>query len=89
MTTIGEGAFANSGILTDLTVPDSVTTIDNEAFYNVPNVNYNGTATGRPWGALAINGKSVISFNISRISYQAEEGMTWEEWVVSIIHMDL
>ena len=29
--------------------------VSGNAFYDVPHVTYNGTATGSPWGALAIN----------------------------------
>lgn len=79
---IGLYAFEHTSIA-DLSVPDSVTTIGDSAFYNVPNVNYNGTATGRPWAALAINGRSVISFTIDSTSYKAEEGMNWGEFVNS------
>ena len=54
VTTIGEYAFADCTNL-DLTIPDSVNTIGEGAFSGVPHITYNGTATGRPWGALSIN----------------------------------
>ena len=37
-------------------IPNSVLTIGDSAFYMVPNIVYNGTATGSPWGALSVNG---------------------------------
>lgn len=41
--------------LTSIKIPNSVTTIGEDAFYNVPNVIYKGTATGAPWGAKSIS----------------------------------
>lgn len=38
-----------------LTIPNSVSVIHNSAFYDVPHIYYNGSATGAPWGAKAIN----------------------------------
>ena len=52
--TIERYAFFNCTSL-EATIPDSVTTIGESAFYNVPHIYYNGTAEGRPWGAKAIN----------------------------------
>ncbi len=52
--TIGYSAFGYCTSL-EITIPDSVTTIGDYAFYNVPHIYYNGTAEGSPWGALAIN----------------------------------
>lgn len=51
---LGVGTFYGCTSL-DLTVPDTVTTIGDRAFYNVPHVTYNGSASGSPWGALSIN----------------------------------
>ena len=42
--------------LTSIVVPESVTSIGNDAFYNVTNIVYNGSATGSPWGARSVNG---------------------------------
>lgn len=53
--TIKSNAFGRCTGLTSITIPDTVTTIENYAFDQVPHVYYNGTATGSPWGANAIN----------------------------------
>ena len=53
--TIRNGAFGGCTSLNDLKVPESVTSIEDGAFYGVPHITYNGTATGSPWGATAIN----------------------------------
>lgn len=39
-----------------ITIPDDVTEIGEKAFYNVYNIQYNGTATGSPWGAKTVGG---------------------------------
>ena len=52
---IGDGAFLNCQLLTSVTIPDGVTKIGPQSFAGVIHVYYNGTATGAPWGALAIN----------------------------------
>ena len=39
-----------------LIVPNSVTTIGNQAFYDVRHIEYHGTAEGAPWYALSMNG---------------------------------
>lgn len=51
---IGGYAFSDCTSL-DLVVPDTVTTIEQDAFYNVPHITYHGTATGALWGALSMN----------------------------------
>ena len=55
VTSIGIVAFAGCG-LTSVIIPNSVTYIGNDAFYNIPNIVYNGTAKGSPWGAKCVNG---------------------------------
>ncbi|MCQ2326914.1 MAG: leucine-rich repeat domain-containing protein, partial [Bacteroidales bacterium] len=42
--------------LTSVTIPNSVISIGNNAFYNVNYIQYYGTATGAKWGALYMNG---------------------------------
>ncbi len=54
VTSIGSWAF--DGCLTSITIPNSVTSIGNNAFNGVPNIVYDGTATGAPWGARNMNG---------------------------------
>lgn len=55
VTSIEKYAFSGCTALTDLRIPDGVTSIGSDAFKNVPHITYNGTATGSPWGATAIN----------------------------------
>lgn len=54
LTTIGNEAFYSCWVQ-NLVVPDGVTNIGTNAFAYVPHITYNGTATGSPWGAKAIN----------------------------------
>ena len=56
VTSIGYGAFNGCTGLTSVTIPESVTSIGDDAFEDVPNIVYNGTATGSPWGARSVNG---------------------------------
>jgi len=41
---------------TNIQIPNSVTSIGEGAFGRVDNVNYSGSASGAPWGAVALNG---------------------------------
>ena len=52
---IKTNAFSGYTNLTSITIPNSITQIGNNAFRDVPHIYYSGTATGSPWGALAIN----------------------------------
>ena len=56
VTSIGEDAFYGCTGLTSITIPNSVTSIGSSAFYKVKHVIYTGSATGSPWGAIAVNG---------------------------------
>ena len=56
VTTIESSAFYNCTGVISITIPESVTTIGTNAFSNVYNIQYNGTATGSPWGARTVGG---------------------------------
>lgn len=52
---IGKNAFEGCTRLTEIRIPEKVKTIGTDAFKDVAHIYYSGTATGSPWGALAIN----------------------------------
>ena len=54
VTTLGNYCFYNCKAI-NIVIPNTVTKISSNTFYNAPHITYNGTATGSPWGALAIN----------------------------------
>ena len=56
VTSIGSEAFYGCTGLTSVNIPNSVTSIGEYAFYNVRHIEYYGTATGSPWGAITMNG---------------------------------
>ena len=53
-------------------------------------IQYAGTYTGSATFTIAVKDvpKAMINFTIDGTSYQAEEGMTWAEWVVSPYNND-
>ena len=56
VTSIGIQAFCRCTSLASLTIPSSVTSIGENAFLYVKHIEYHGTATGEPWGAISMNG---------------------------------
>ena len=51
-------------------------------------IQYAGTYTGTATFTIAVKDVPMISFTIDGTAYQAEEGMTWAEWVVSPYNND-
>ncbi|MBR5983233.1 MAG: leucine-rich repeat domain-containing protein [Bacteroidales bacterium] len=56
VTNIPDLAFYGCHGITSVAIPSSVINIGENAFFEVRNIAYSGNATGRPWGALTVNG---------------------------------
>lgn len=52
---IGAYAFSDCASLASANISSNVSKIGDNAFCNCPHIYYTGSATGAPWGALAIN----------------------------------
>ena len=52
---INDYAFYGCTGTASITVPSGITTIGTDAFYDVPNICYSGSADGSPWGARNVN----------------------------------
>jgi len=55
---IGFSAFQDCDRLSYVVVPDGVSSIGDKAFHQIPSVVYGGNATGAPWGAALLNGRT-------------------------------
>ena len=53
---VGSNAFYGCAAMLSLTVPKTIATIGASAFFDVPNVIYEGSLSGSPWGAKSVNG---------------------------------
>jgi hypothetical protein len=56
VTSIGDYAFSGCCSLSSVYIPRFVTSIGGSAFNSVRHIEYYGSATGSPWGAISING---------------------------------
>ena len=56
VTSVGSYAFADCSSLASVTIPSGVTSIGSFAFRNIRHIEYYGSATGSPWGAISMNG---------------------------------
>ena len=65
VTEIAQSAFYDCQKLSTVFIPSTVTTIGTNAFKNVLNIEYHGSATDAPWGAISMNGyvKDQIVYN--------------------------
>ena len=57
---INKQAFSGCSNVESIDIPSSVINIGDNAFLGISNINYTGTATGAPWGALKINGEQPV-----------------------------
>lgn len=80
--------FTSGSEPTTLILPDNVKfnsdfTIEENKIYQISILN--GLGTAMSWESNLIK---LITFTVDGIEYQAEEGMTWEEWVNSDYNTD-
>lgn len=55
VTEIGTFAFSMCNLLINLYIPDNVRRIEDNAFFGIQHIFYNGIAKGEPWGARSMN----------------------------------
>jgi len=72
--TIGSSAFQDCDQLSYISVPVGVESIGENAFLHVPSVIFAGKATGAPWGAVLLNGKTSSSYIINYIPHIMKHG---------------
>ena len=70
VTSIGRFAFEGCTGLSSVFIPFSVTSIGDLAFYRVRHIEYYGSATGSPWGAISMNGITEGDFIFSDATKQ-------------------
>ena len=81
----GETAVAEGDTVLAVNPKDGKTGETTLSFVAPETIQYAGTYTGTVTFSVAVKDVPVplINFTIGGISYQAEEGMTWAEWVMS------
>lgn len=82
---IASGAEVNVQVDWNVTDTSSDAYIQNKPTIPVVDVALTTSELDEAWGTVF---GVTISFTIDRVTYQAEEGMTWEEWVASNYNID-
>ena len=97
---IGKWSFNYCTSLTSIVIPKSATIIRYSAFFFCENLTIYCEAETQPdgwdanWKSSSIpvvwgyTSSSLVSFTIDGTTYQAEEGMTWQEWLSSEYNTD-
>lgn len=65
VTSIGMNAFAECTGVRNIVIPNTVLSIGGSAFGDIKHIEYHGTATGEPWGAISMNGYTQGDFVFS------------------------
>ena len=85
--------YLNGTLVTELVIPNSVTSIGEYAFYGINNIYYTGSASGAAWGALHMNNEIFIysasqmnSITSQLSSYQTSEKYYQFTGVISSIN---